>query len=164
MRGVQDRSESTVGRRAENEGIVNLDLGLSMFSPDSRWLYIASAILFLLPWSLLLGSWIAFRRSKVVAPLPGWRLYLLYAAWLVALVATVLNMIWNASWLHEGGSPHGMGAGPGLWQALGPFLFWTFVAATALSCFGKGKTRGLMFGWSFSMWLVFQFIYFLQFD
>jgi hypothetical protein len=62
---------------------------------------------------------------------------LVCAAWLVALTSTVLNMIWNASWLHNGGSPHGMAAGPGLWQILGPFLVWTFAAATALSFFGK---------------------------
>lgn len=135
-----------------------------MLSPDSRELYVASAILFLLPWSLLLGSWMAFRRTKVVAPLPGWRRNLLHAAWPVAIISTVLNMIWNASWLHHGGSPHGMGAGPGLWQNVGPFLVWTFVAATALSCFGKGKTRVLLFSWSLSMWFVFQCIYVFQFD
>ena len=31
---------------------------------------------------------------------------------------------WNASWLRHGGSPHGMGAAPDLWQSLGPFLVW----------------------------------------
>jgi len=132
-------------------------------SPGSNGLYIASATLFLLPWSLLLGSWVAFRRTKGMA-LPSWRQFLLYAAWLVALVSTMLNMTWNASWLNNGGSPHGMDAGPGIWQTLGPFLVWTFAAATVLSCFGKGKTRVLLLSWSLSMLFVFQAIYFLQFD
>jgi hypothetical protein len=35
-------------------------------------------------------------------------------------------MGWNASWLRHGGSPHGMGAAPDLWQSLGPFLVWSF--------------------------------------
>jgi hypothetical protein len=132
--------------------------------PDSRTLYIASAILFLLPWALLFGAWLTFHRAKITAPLPGWRRFLVYTALLVAFVSTVLNMVWNASWLHHGGSPHGMGAGPGLWQHLGPFLLWSFAAATVLSVFGKGKSRVLMFGWSVSMWVVFQLIYMLQFD
>ena len=77
-------------------------------------------------------------------------------ALLAASVSTVLNMAWNASWLKHGGSPHGMGAGPGLWQGLGPFLVWSFVVATVLSFFGKGKVRVLIIGWSVSMWAVFQ--------
>lgn len=36
-----------------------------MLSPDSRALYIASAILFLLPWSLLFGSSLAFHQAKI---------------------------------------------------------------------------------------------------
>jgi hypothetical protein len=57
-----------------------------------------------------------------------------------------------------------MGAGPGIWQAIGPFLVWTFFAATGLSLFGKGKVRALLIGWSVSMYFVFQAIYVLQFD
>ena len=135
-----------------------------MLSPDSRALYIASAILFLLPWSLLFGSWLAFHRPKISAPLPRWRRFLVYAALMAAFVSTALNVIWNASWLNHGGSPHGMGAGPGLWQNLGPFLLWSFVTATVLSFFGRGKTRVLLLSWSVSMWLVFQLIFMLQFD
>jgi hypothetical protein len=135
-----------------------------MLSPDSRALYIASAILFLLPWSLLVGSWLAFHRAKGVTQLPAWRRLLVRTALLVAVVSTVLNMVWNASWLHSGGSPHGMDAGPGLWQHLGRFLLWSLAAATALGFFGKGKARALLVGWSISMVVVFQLIFMLQFD
>jgi hypothetical protein len=144
--------------------LVALVKGSKMLSPDSRALYIASAILFLLPWSLLFGSWLTFHRAKVAGPLPAWRRFLVYAGLLVAFVSTALNMLWNASWLQSGGSPHGMGAGPGLWQSLGRFLLWSFAAGTFLSFFGKGKARVLMVGWSISMWVVFQLIYMLQFD
>jgi hypothetical protein len=135
-----------------------------MLAAHFRALYVASAILFLLPWSLVLGSWLAFRRPNFAVPLPTWRRFIFFAAVLVAIVSTVLNMLWNASWLENGGSPHGMGAGPGLWQNIGPFLLWSFGAATVLSFFGKGRSRILMLGWSLSMWLVFQLIYVLQFD
>ena len=107
---------------------------------------------------------IAFNRAKVAAPLSIRRRYLVSVALLAASVSTVLNMAWNASWLKHAGSPHGMGAGPGLWQSLGPSLIWSFVAATVLSFFGKGKFRVLMIGWSVSLWAVFQSIFVLQFD
>jgi hypothetical protein len=135
-----------------------------MFSPDSRAFYIVSAILFLLPWSLLFFSWLAFNRAQAAVPLPSWRRCLVSAALLAASVSTALNMVWNASWLRQRGSPHGRGAGPGLWQHLGPLLLWSFAAATVLSFFGKGKARVLMFGWSLSMWVVFQLIFMLPFD
>jgi len=135
-----------------------------MFSPGFRAPYIVSAVLFLMPWSLLFSAWLPFNRAKVAAPLSIWRRYLVYVALLAASVSTVSNMAWNASWLKHGGSPHGMGAGPGLWQSLGPFLVWSFVAATVLSLFGKGKVRVLMIGWSVSTWVVFQLIFVLQFD
>ena len=66
-----------------------------------------------------------------------------YATLMVAFVSTALNVIWNASWLNQDGSRHGMGAGPELWQNLGPFLLWSFAAATVLSFFGRGKTPSL---------------------
>ena len=73
-----------------------------MFSPDSRAFYTVSAILFLLPWSLLFFSWLAFNRAQVGVPLPSWRRYLVYAVLLAASVSTALNMVWNASWLRHG--------------------------------------------------------------
>jgi len=133
-----------------------------MFSPNTPAMYVASVILFLLPWSLLLWACSAAKGSR--AALPVWRGRLFQAALLTAAVATVLHMAWNGSWLRSGGSPHGMGAGPGLWQDLGPFLVWSFLGATALAFFGRGKARFLMLAWTASMWAVFQFIYFLQFD
>ncbi|MGH9743773.1 MAG: hypothetical protein ACRD51_15625 [Candidatus Acidiferrum sp.] len=75
-----------------------------------------------------------------------------------------MHFVWNISWLYHGGSPHGMGAGPGLWQPLGPVLLWSFGIASAASLFGKGKARILLLGWSVSMYFVFQMIYILQFD
>jgi hypothetical protein len=73
--------------------------------------------------------------------------------------------VWNVSWRYNGGSPHGMGAGPGSWERVGPFLVWTFVIATVLGvAFAKGLSRLLFAGWSVSMYVVFQMIYILQFD
>jgi hypothetical protein len=130
----------------------------------SRGVYIGSAILFLLPCSLLFFAYKDLVQTKTIVPLPTWRKYFVQGALGIAGLATILNVIWNSSWLHSGGSPHGMRAGPGFWQPLGPILVWTFLVATILSLFGKGKTRLLLIGWSVSMYFVFQMIYVLQFD
>lgn len=127
-------------------------------------MYIASGILFILSCLLLLFAWKGLFQAESVRKLPRWRRVLIHTTLPIAVASTILNIVWNVSWLHSGGSPHGMGAGPGIWQSLGPFLVWTFVAATILSVFAIGKSRILMFCWSVSMFFVFQMIYILQFD
>jgi len=126
--------------------------------------YIASGILFILPCLLLLFAWKGLLQAESVPRLPRWRRVLIHTTLPVAAVSTILNIAWNVSWLHSGGSPHGMGAGPGIWQSLGPFLVWTFIIATTLNVFAIGKSRILLFCWSASMFFVFQLIYALQFD
>jgi hypothetical protein len=86
------------------------------------------------------------------------------AAVFIAGVSTIMHIVWNVSWLHGGGSPHGMRAGPGIWEPLGPILVWTFGIAIALSVLGKGKVRMLLLGWSASMVVVFYTIYMFQMD
>jgi hypothetical protein len=134
------------------------------FGMSSPEIYIGSAILFLLPCSLLYFACKGLVQTKNVVPLPKWRRYFVMGALGIAGLATVLHIVWNAAWLYSGGSPHGMGAGPGIWQPMGPILVWTFFIATGLSFFGKERVRGLLIGWSVSMYFVFQMIYMLQFD
>src|SRR5258708_17170805 len=102
--------------------VVNRKISWQMFSPGFRALYIVSAILFLVPWSLWFSAWLAFNRAKVAAPLSIWRRYLVYMALLAASVSTVLNMAWNASCLTHRPTPHALGARPGLWQRFAPFF------------------------------------------
>jgi hypothetical protein len=132
-------------------------------SPDA-FIYVGSAILFLLPCSLFCLAFRGLIQSNARAPLPTWRKYLVMGALGTSGLATILHIVWNASWLYNGGSPHGGLAGPGMWRPLGPVLVWTFFAATALSFFGRGKVRALLIGWSVSMYFVFEAIYLLQFD
>ena len=125
-------------------------------------MYVATGVLFLLPSTLLF-----FATKKLISPdraLPQWRKYISLAAVSTAGISTILNIVWNISWLHQGGSPHGMGAGPGIWQPIGPILVWTFLIALALSVLGKGRARMLLLAWSASMYAVFQLIYIRQFD
>jgi hypothetical protein len=129
-----------------------------------NWLYIASGILFVLPCFLLGFAWRSFFQEEPRPALSTWRMYSVKAALLVAVASTLLHMAWNASWLHCGGSPHGMGAGPGIWQRLGSPLVWTFAIASVMSIFGKGKGRILLLAWSVSMYFVFEAIYVLQME
>ena len=127
-------------------------------------MYVASGILFLLPCLLLFFAWRGLSQRGSARTLPAWRSYLIRTALLLAGVSTLLNIVWNVSWLHSGGSPHGMGAGPGIWQSLGPALACTLLLATVMSLFGNGRVRILLVFWSLSMFFVFQAIYILQFD
>jgi hypothetical protein len=128
------------------------------------WLYTATAILFLLPCALLAIGWAVFTKGKDDAQLPRWRTILTTSALLLALASTFIHFAWNISWLHSGGSPHGMGAGPGIWMTLRIPLLWTFGLAILGAFFAKGKCRLLLLGWAASMYLVFQMIYILQMD
>jgi hypothetical protein len=131
---------------------------------EPPFIYVATVILFLLPCSLLFFALIGLKRQERLAALPRWRKYLAITALLTAGVSTFVHLVWNFSWLRSGGSPHGMGAGPGLWQSLGRILLWTWIMAALLGLFGKGRVRGLLLGWFVSMYFVFQMIYLLQFD
>ena len=125
-------------------------------------MYIATGVLFLIPCTLLFFA--TKNLSRTDSALAPWRRYFSKAALSIAGVSTIVNIVWNISWLYQGGSPHGMRAGPGIWEPLGPILVWTFLVALVLSVFGKGKVRVLLLGWSVSIYAVFQLIYVLQFD
>lgn len=105
-----------------------------------------------------------FRRADPAKGLSRWRRTLFSVALVVAAASTILNVVWNYSWLGCGGSPHGGLTGPGLWQRLGPFLMWSFIIASLLGLFGKRWPRICLVVWSVSMVFVIQFIYMLQFD
>jgi hypothetical protein len=128
------------------------------------FIYVATIILFLLPASLLFSATRNTLRAPKSLALPSWRKYIVTAALLAATASTIVHLVWNISWLRCGGSPHGMGAGPGLWQSLGRLLVWSWISAAVLSLFGTWKLRALVVGWFVSMFFVFQFIYILQFD
>jgi hypothetical protein len=125
-------------------------------------MYVATGVLFLGPCTLLFFAWKNLSRTDSTIPL--WRRYVSKAALAVAGISTLMHIVWSVSWLYNGGSPHGMGAGAGIWQPVGPILVWTFLISIVLSVFGKGKVRTLLLGWSASMYAVFQLIYLFQFD
>jgi hypothetical protein len=108
--------------------------------------YIAATILFLIPLLLILCACIRVARSRREETDRNWRTVCRTAALFLAMVAIATGIVSNFSWLHNGGSPHGMGASSGIWRPLRP-VFWMALAATStLSIVGKGKGRLLTLG------------------
>jgi len=131
---------------------------------EPPFIYVATVILFLLPCSLLFFASIGLIRQERLVVLPRWRKYMTMTALLTAGVSTIVHLVWNFSWLRCGGSPHGMEAGPGLWQSLSCSLLWTWIIAAVLGLFGRGMVRSPLLGWVVSMYFVFEMVYLLQFD
>ena len=127
------------------------------------WIYVATGILFLLPLFLLFFAWRSLPKTDVPA-IARWRKYFVRVGLLMAVASTLLHIIWNVSWLHSGGSPHGMGAARGIWLPLGRPLLWTFAIAAVLGLLAKGISRILLIGWTVSMIFVFFGIYILQME
>ena len=127
-------------------------------------MYVVTAILFLIPSLFLFLAWRASFHANHTKGLPSWRRSIVIAALLVACLSTLVHFAWNISWLHSGGSPHGMETAPGLWLKLNRPLLWSFGLAVALGFFARGKSRIMFLAWSASMYFVFEMVYMFQFD
>jgi hypothetical protein len=73
-------------------------------------------------------------------------------------------MIDMFSWFHNGGSPHGMGPGPGLWIKFGPLSLKLEISAFVAGIFGIGKGRWLLLGVGPSLFLVQTMLLVLEMD
>ena len=59
-----------------------------------------------------------------------------------------------SSWIHNGGSPHGLTPPSGLWQIFRPIAEILVVATVIAGAFGKGKGRLLLVGSAISICFV----------
>lgn len=127
-------------------------------------MYVAIFILYLIPWSLLLVAWRSTLKTVMAAIPQDWRSYCLRLALIAASIAILTAMGFNLSWTHNGGSPHGMDPGPGLWLTLRPIVKWPMLVTVVLGAFGKGKARVLVIGSALSISLVISMLAFLEMD
>jgi hypothetical protein len=125
---------------------------------------VATFILFLIPWSILLVAWRGALKTGKASSHHDWRSYCLRLALIVATIATLTAMGFNLSWTHNGGSPHGMAPGPGLWLTLRPIAVWSVVATVVLGTLGKGKVRLLIIGSAISIFFVDLLLAMLEMD
>jgi len=126
--------------------------------------FIATAVLFLLPSSLLWAAWRRYIRSKIETPTPSWWMYFSSAALILAVCSMVLELVFFYSWFHNGGSPHGLMPSPGIWKSVGRISFWTLVGSVGLSILGKGRWRLLMPVWAAACLFVDYLIFMLEMD
>jgi len=115
-------------------------------------MYILTLIMFVLPVSLLTAAWFSWARASDSAKnetkkYPGWRKRCEIAALILAIAATVFNLVSWFSWFHNGGSPHGMTPPLGLWKPTGLAAFCAMISALTLAGFATGKRRWLLMGW-----------------
>jgi len=127
-------------------------------------MYVATVILFLIPWSILRFAWIDFLKKERESTHKDWRSYFQKAALIVATFATSTAMIFFLSWTHTGGSPHGGQPPPGLWVFLRPIAMWSVVATVAVGSFAKGRTRLLVIGSAISIFCVVYLLAALEMD
>jgi hypothetical protein len=127
-------------------------------------MYIVSGVLYFLPLSTLVAAWLGAAQSERESPRPKWRTFCFKSALFVASLATVTSMAFVFSWLHSGGSPHGMGPAPGVWQHLRPISNWTLIATIGLATSGKGKPRLLVYGSALAVILVETLVGILEMD
>jgi len=127
-------------------------------------MYVATVILFLIPWSILLIAWRVSLKSSDELTNQDWRSYCLRAALIIATFATSTAMGFSLSWTHNGGSPHSLMPQPGLWLSLRPIAKWSVVAAVVVGAFGKGKGRLLVVGSAVSIVFVIYLLAMLEMD
>src|SRR5664279_1031508 len=97
-----------------------------------------TSFVYLIPFSLLVFAW---RHKQTAEELPTWRRHVALLAFVFACAATALDFAFTISWLHDGGSPHGLDPSPGFWSSIRPVLKWVFLGALCLPLFGKRKER-----------------------
>jgi len=115
---------------------------------------IASGVFFIFPCCLLVEAWRRALLSMREEKLPIWRSCCIGIALVLATAATIVSMIDIFSWFHNGGSPHGMGPGTGLWIKFGPHSLKLEIAALLAGIFGVGKGRWFLLGVGPSLFLV----------
>ena len=129
-----------------------------------RTMYVATVILFLIPWSILLIAWRGSLKSRDELTKQDWRSYCLRAALIIATFGTLTAMGFFLSWTHNGGSPHGLMPQGGLWLSLRPIAKWSVIATVIVGAFGKGKGRLLVVGSAVSIVFVIYVLAMLEMD
>jgi hypothetical protein len=119
-----------------------------------------ASLAYCVPFTLVVFAW----RHKQIAGLPTWRRHVALAAFGFAGAAIALDFAFTISWLHNGGSPHGLDPSPGFWSSIGPVLKWVFFGSLFLSLFGKRKERVFLYLSVISAFIAGSLVNILQMD
>ena len=117
-------------------------------------MYVATLLLFLLPACLLWVPWKdSLKNGRRFSPQDR-RPHCQRAALVIGSLGAVAAMGFFSSWIHNGGSPHGLTPPSGLWQIFRPIAEILVVATVIAGAFGKGKGRLLLVGSAISICFV----------
>jgi hypothetical protein len=120
-------------------------------------MYVATLILFVIPWSLIWLGWKTSLKNSAKPNQPSWRSLTLQASLAVGVLAVLTAMGFFLSWTYQGGSPHGGEPKPGLWLALRPIATWSIAATVVLGAFAKGRGRAFAIASAISVIFVIYF-------
>jgi len=119
-----------------------------------RGMYVATVILFAIPWSIVAVAWGRAVKTNSAPMRRDLRSNFVWLGLIAATFATLTAMCFEFSWTYNGGSPHGMGPGPGSWLPLRRIAMWAVAGTIVLGAFGKGKVRLLIIGSAISIVVV----------
>ena len=126
-------------------------------------IYVLAVIVYTAPCYFL---WAAWRRAGTNSrfDLPGWRTTSLKAAFFAATLATVLNLIFQFSYLRSGAGIHGSQVSPGIWRLLGPTSWALALASLLVGVAGRGKGKLLLIGWILGMFAAAYIVFAVALD
>lgn len=127
-------------------------------------MFVVALVLFILPCSLLWLAWKRSAQSRHGAEPVLWRIRCGDSALVLALCSTALELVFFYSWFRNGGSPHGMMPGPGIWMFVGKVSGACLLGSLVLAAFGKGRWRVFILAWALSYAVVVYVIFMLQMD
>jgi hypothetical protein len=125
---------------------------------------IAVIIFFLLPVSFLVAAFRQVMRARREGAMTNRRWHCSVLALALASITVAWTLIQELSWFINGGSPHGMEAGPGIWMWMRHVSLWLLVGMFAMSFFAWGRAKWWLAAIGPAIMFVAYALYMLQFD
>ena len=104
-------------------------------------MYLTTAVLFLIPASMIVFAWMSMKRYWDGVTSHYWRDYVGIASLIVGSCAILAGFAGKLTWLKAGGDPHGMGTPAGIWMILRKVFFSAIVLSAFFALLGKGRGR-----------------------
>ena len=106
-------------------------------------MYVATAVLFLIPASMMVFAGMSMKRRWDEVSSHGWSDRAGIASLIVGTCAILAGFLGKLDWFRAGGDPHGMGTPSGVWVILHKMFLSTLVLSALFALLGKGRGRVL---------------------
>ena len=108
-----------------------------------EYVYIATAVLFLIPASMIVFAGVGIKRRWYEVPSHDWSDRARIASLIVGACAILAGFFGKLAWLRAGGDPHGMGTPGGVWMILRKLFFSALALSAFFALLAKGRGRVL---------------------